>query len=371
MADKKKGSAVKKIFGGYPSLIFYIGLAVIALVFIILIGVFNSKLEKYLEDYELSLPKYTVENIFETYFKDPDFDELMKKSPCETNDFTTEEDYKEYFESLTNGKEITYVYVAGTDKKKVNVKADGEKFASFTIKKSSEKSENGFELYELDTITLHSKTQYDVKFRIPFNCKAEVNGVILDEKYMTNTGITDDKRENIPEGTYKFSYDEYEVKNLLSQPEVFVYDRYGEKVTPLYNGEEKIYTLDFEYDESLKEQYTDLVIKATENYAARMQNAVSMSAVKKYFELGTELYTSIKENPASFVWDYDSYHFENEETGNFYAYDENTFSCSVKMTQVMRKSGAKDYREDINVTLYLRCGDDGKYMIYDLATNLS
>ena len=54
MTDKKKGSAVKKIFGGYPSLIFYIGLGIIVLAVLIGVGVFNSKLEKYLADW----PRY-------------------------------------------------------------------------------------------------------------------------------------------------------------------------------------------------------------------------------------------------------------------------------------------------------------------------
>lgn len=370
MADKKKDSAVKKIFGGYPSLIFYIGLAVIVLAVVIGVGIFNSKLEKYLEDYESSLPKYTVENIFKTYFEEPDFDELMKKSPCEVNEFNTYEDYKEYFESLTKDKEITYVYVAGTDKTKINVKADGVKFASFTIKKADSKNENGFEFYELDTLSLYSKTEHNVKLRIPFNCKAEVNGIVLDEKYRTKTGITDDKRETLPEGVYKFSFDEYEVKDLLTVPEVSVYNRYGEKVTPSYDEKEKIYTLDFEYDDSLKEKYSALAIEATENYAARMQNAVSMSTVKKYFESGTELYDAIKNNPSGFVWDYESYHFENEKAEKFYAYDEKTFSCSVEMIQVMCKKGWQDYRENINITLYFRADEDGDYLVYDLVTNL-
>lgn len=71
------------------------------------------------------------------------------------------------------------------------------------------------------------------------------------------------------------------------------------------------------------------------------------------------------------MWDYDSYHFEDQLTENYYAYDENTFSCTVQMTQVMCKRGSKDYRENINVTLYLRRGDSGEYMIYDLTTNLA
>ena len=370
--EKKNGTAVKKVFGSRTSIIFYIGLAVLVFAALLAIGKVNSYLEKYLTDFEMTRPKYTVENIFNEYFKNPDFDVLIEKAGCTAGDFESAESLKQYFQNTTNGKNISYVYVAGTDKTKVNVKADGVKFASFTIKKASRTSEYGFDVYELADINLHYSLSGFVKIRIPFNYSVAVNGKLLGEEHKTKTGITDDTRETIPEGTYKFAYDEYEVKGLALEPEVTVYDRKNNPITPIYDEENGIYNVYFEYDTELQRTHEAFVLKAVENYAARIQNAgVSMSTIKKYFEYGTETYNRIKNNPGNFVWDYDSYHFENEETGDFYAYDENTFSCCVKMTQVMRKSGAKDYREEINVTLYLRCGDDGKYMIYDLATNLS
>ncbi len=370
--EKKNGTAVKKIFGNRTSLIFYAGLGVVIFAALIAIGRVNSYLEKYLTDFEMTRPKYTVENIFNEYFKNPDFDVLIHKAGCEVGDFENEEDLKQYFENSINGKSITHVYVAGTDKTKVNVKADGVKFASFTIQKAPETSEYGFDIYELGEIKLHYTLSSSVKIRIPFNYSVAVNGKLLGEEYKTKTGITDDKRETLPVGTYKLSYDEYEVRGLVNAPAVTVYDRKNNPVIPEYDEENGIYKVNFEYDTELQNTYEPFVLKAVENYAARIQNAgVTMNTIKTYFEYGTETYNRIKNNPGNFVWDYDSYHFENEKTGDFYAYDENTFSCSVKMTQVMCKRGAKDYREDINVTLYLRCDENGDYMIYDLATNLS
>ena len=371
--NEKKNGAVRKVFGSRASLIFYIGLGVIVLGALIAIFKFNGYLEKYLADYEATRPKYTVENIFKEYFEAPDFVTLTEKAGCNISDsFNKQEDLIKYFENLTKDKNITHVYVAGSDKTKVNVKADGKKFAAFTVKKSSKPSEYGFDVYELDEIKLFYSADHSVKFRIPFNYKAMVNGVLLTDEHKTKTGITDDKRETIPEGTYKFSYDEYEVKGLILPPEFALYDSKNNEVTAKYDEENNIYTADFVYDDTLKTQHESFVLEAAEKYAGRIQNSgVTMNTIKKYFEYGTETYERIRLNPNSFVWDYDSYHFENESTGNYYAYDENTFSCNVEMIQVMCKKGQKDYREKINVTLYLRCGEDGKYMIYDLQTNLA
>lgn len=372
VSKEKKNGAVKKVFGSRVSIIFYIGLGVIVFAAIIAIGKFNGYLEKYLADYEATRPKYTVENIFKEYFEAPDFVTLTEKAGCNISDgFNKQEDLIKYFENLTKNKNITHVYVAGSDKTKVNVKADGKKFAAFTVKKSSKPSEYGFDVYELDEIKLFYSFDHSVKIRIPFNHKASVNGILLTDEYKTKTGITDDKRETIPEGTYKFTYDEYEVKDLLLSPEVTVYDSKNSVVTPGYDEENGIYTADFVYDDATKEKYEDFVLQAVENYAGRIQNSgVTMNTIKKYFEYGTETYERIRKNPGNFVWYYDSQHFEEEWTGEYYSYDDKTFSCKVKMIQVMCKRGQKDYREKINVTLYLRCGEDGKYMIYDLQTNL-
>ena len=373
VSKEKKNGAVKKVFGSRVSLIFYIGLGVIVFAAIIAIGKFNGYLEKYLADYEATRPKYTVENIFKEYFEAPDFVTLTEKAGCNISDgFNKQEDLIKYFENLTKNKNITHVYVAGSDKTKVNIKADGKKFAAFTVKKSSKPSEYGFDVYELDEIKLFYSFDHSVKIRIPFNHKASVNGILLTDEYKTKTGITDDKRETIPEGTYKFTYDEYEVKDLLLSPEVTVYDSKNSVVTPGYDEENGIYTADFVYDDATKEKYEDFVLQAVENYAGRIQNSgVTMNTIKKYFEYGTQTYERISKNPGNFVWYYDSQHFEEEWTGEYYSYDDKTFSCKVKMIQVMCKRGQNDYREKINVTLYLRCGEDGKYMIYDLQTNLA
>lgn len=373
VSKEKKNGAVKKVFGNRVSLIFYIGLGVIVFAALIAIGKFNGYLEKYLTDFEATRPKYTVENIFKQYFENPDFTVLTEKAGCSvTGEFNKQEDLVKYFEELTKDKEITHVYVAGSDKTKINVKADGKKFAAFTVKKASSPSEYGFDVYELDEIKLFYTSDHSIKFRVPFNHKVAVNGVLLTDEHKTKTGITEDKRETIPDGTYKFSYDEYEVKDLILPPEYAVYDSKNNNVTAQYDEENDIYTADFVYDDSMKEKHEGFVLQAVENYAGRIQNSgVTMTMIKKYFEYGTETYERIRKNPGNFVWDYDSHHFEEEWTGEYYSYDDNTFSCKVKMIQVMCKRGQKDYRESINVTLYLRRGDDGKYMIYDLQTNLS
>jgi len=76
------------------------------------------------------------------------------------------------------------------------------------------------------------------------------------------------------------------------------------------------------------------------------------------------LYVNLRTSETYFVIDHSSYAFEDVKTSEFYAYDENTFSCRVSFTHVLKRYGSKDYRDYIDMTLYLhRIGDT--YRIYD------
>jgi hypothetical protein len=95
-----------------------------------------------------------------------------------------------------------------------------------------------------------------------------------------------------------------------------------------------------------------------------MGNDEKWANVKEYFDPSSKLYNSIRTSETSFVIDHSGYRFENESASEFYAYDENTFSCRVSFTQVLTKKGKPDYKDNIDMTVYLRKVGD-KFLIYD------
>ncbi len=365
---KKKRRKAKHGAARYAVVFYYAALGVVAAAVIIVMQYVNKELVKYLEDYETSLPKYEVERIFDTYFASPNFDSLLDMVGYELGEYDKKEDIVNCLNEETDGKEITWVYVAGTDKTKINVKADGKKFASFTVAKQEYPDEYGIYKYELGGIKLFYEAAYDVNVLVPFDCSVTVNGKNVGEEYVTEKDITDDERLNIPEGTYKLTYTRYAIKKLMAQPSVEIKDADGNTVQAVYDEEKNEYSTSFEYSEELKSEYEAYILEGMKLYARRMQADAEFSQCKKYFEEGTDLYKQIKANPGSFVWEHDGYKFEDEYTGEYYAYGDTVFRCHVKFNHILEKKWLEDHPDLVDMYVYLRLGDDGVYRIFAMET---
>ncbi len=365
---RKKRRSGKKDGARFGILIFYLGIVAFISATMIFINGLKDDITDYLQDYESNLPEHTVQAIFDEHFASPDFSKLLDLSGYTDSEFVSKQDIISYLEQTTAGKEITYVYVAGTSRSKINVKADGEKFASFTVEKENVQSKYGFDRYKLGQIDLFYQAREYITVKIPFNCTVSVNGNTLGEEYITKTDITDDARPSIPDGTYKFSYTEYKVSGFLTEPVVTVSDKNGNEVEGVYDSESKTYTVEFKYDDSFDKIYGDYVLEAMEKYACRMQNDATFNDCKKYFEPDTQLYANIKANPGSFVWEHDGYSFEDEWCGEYYMYDTGVIRCRVKFNHILHKKGKEDHPDPVDMTVYLR-QTDGEYLIYAMETN--
>ena len=131
---------------------------------------------------------------------------------------------------------------------------------------------------------------------------------------------------------------------------------------------DKLYYTKLVYDEELKAEQSEFVIEAAKRFAAYMQNDTTLAKLTPYFEKGTALYKSIRSTLQWAVIDHDSYDFEDVEASDFYRYDENTFSCRVKLTHILKRNRLEDYRDFMDATFYLR-KINGKYLIYDRTNN--
>ena len=364
-----------KLFKIRPgTVIFYVVLAFIVLVMMLATFSMKDGIEAMLYDYENSLPKYTVEKIFEENFKNPDFNYLI--SLCEEkphiNPGSDITDLIEILEDKIEDKEITYSYVAGTQRMGVNVKAGGEKFARFTIKESEKKTPHGNPVYVLDKVTLYyDEPTITLKFKLPFNCKVTVGDVLLEGDYVTETDISEDRRTSIPEsasGAYLFTSYRCEISGLYSVPEIVCTNDKGEQVELTYNEESGEYEYNWKFDDALKEEMTPFVLEAIHAYAAYMQADMSWKEIRGYFYKESELYDRIYENPNSFVLDHDGYYFENDQTDEFFMYENGIVFCRVKFTQVLTRKYKEDFKDYVDLNLYMK-QVDGQWKIFEMETN--
>lgn len=330
----------------------------------------------YLADYESVQPKYVADEVFEKYFVSGDYLSLIKHSSLNESKFESDEMLAEYISSITDGKELSYHNISSgmdTDVSKYIVKyTEGEKdikVASFTLSVSDEKSEKGFKKYELLDFELFYRSDISVRIKAIKGAVPYINGVMLDSSYIIEDNVPHETNAHMPDGVEGIKFTIYEVDSLISAPNVKVCDAEGNELEiELAKSDDLYYYTKLVYDEVLEAEYSDFVIEAAKSFASYMQNDTTLQKLNPYFEKGTELYKSIRSTLQWAVIDHDSYDFEDVEASNFYRYDENTFSCRVKLTQVLKRKRLEDFRDTMDATFYLRMVD-GKYLIYDRTNN--
>ena len=329
----------------------------------------------YLADYESVQPKYVAEQVFEKYFETGDYLSMIKHSSLNKSKYETDQMLADHISSLTEGKELSYYSVSSgmdTDSAKYAVKyTDGEKdykVASFTLSVSDEKSEKGFSKYVLDSFELFYSADASVNIKVIKGSVPYVNGILLDESHITENNVPHESNAHMPDGVEGIEFTMYSLDGLTTEPDVKVCDADGNEMELGFVEGDNLYYTKLVYDEALRAEQSEFVIEAAKRFAAYMQNDTTLTKLNPYFEKGTALYNSIRSTLQWAVIDHDSYDFEDVEATDFYRYDENTFSCRVKLTHVLKRKRLEDYRDTMDATFYLRMVN-GKYLIYDSTNN--
>lgn len=346
--------------------IFYIVYFVLLLLFLLALCGALRMVRVFLADYESAQPQYEAERIFETYYANGDFDALIEEADITLSEFETKSHLKRYLEEYLADKTITYTSITTglDDRIRYIVKADDVKFSSFTLTKSGESTEKGFALYTLDSMELYTSGQHSFTITVPGGYAVYVNDLPLDESRLIGEREPHISCEHMPDGVSGIEFVTYRVESLYYAPErVQVFSNDGRACELCYLGDDTA-VVDILYSDSLKEAYFEYVVLAAQAIAAYMQNDGRFSAAAVYLDPESELYTNLRTSETYFVIDHASYSFEDIHTSEFIAYDDNTFSCRVSFTHVLKRYGSQDYRDYIDMTLYFRRVGD-TFLIYD------
>ena len=262
--------------------------------------------------------------------------------------------------------------VSSTDRDsyKYIVKAGDTKFASFILSEDTEAS-GKFTRYKAGDFEVYTDSKAKVNIEAPEGYKVLLNGTELGSEYIKESGIEDESCNHMPEGVRGLHYDRYYVSGLMGEPKISVKSPDG---TDAELSEDKgIYRALPVNDTELQKEHSDYILEACKKYAVYMQYdstvaVMGFNQIKGYFDPSSELYEDIRTVENMFVIEYTSYEFEDEKTGEFIKYDYDTFSCRVSFTHILHRKGNDDYRDQLDLTLYLR-NVDGEYLIYDMSQN--
>ncbi len=356
------------------SVFWSIYVAVFALLTVIVV-LFTRDVNRVLADYESARPGYVAEDVFNQFFVSKDAAKLLEKSGFALSEFETLEHFSKVWTEKAAG-ELSFLRVSsdnGAEVVRYNVHSGETTVATFELKLSGEMTERGNPLYELSSVSVPFKARERIKISVPSQSTVFLNGLAVSEKYETATDIPTFCDGHIPEGVLPLVYSVYEVDGLLFPPSVSAVDKNGNVHTLRYDEEAQMYVADIIYDDALKEEMADYVTKAATTFASFMQQGSTRAQALSYIEPGTDLYKQTQVVDNYWVSAHSGERFDKLEVGEFYAYDENTFSCRVSFVHVLTGGTTRfdengENRENVDITWYYRKVGD-KFLIYDRENN--
>ncbi|MBQ3126214.1 MAG: hypothetical protein IJC15_04015 [Clostridia bacterium] len=352
--------------------VFYICLLIAVALVLIAMAWGLGQLRLILADYEDAQPKYAAEAAFAAHFDPPDFVALvaMAGMPDNLSPLETEAGFAAELNERYAGEETSYAATtAGADGSlRYLVKAGDQKVATFSLQKSDRVSEYGFEQYELGEIELYIRPEESVTITAPTGDSVYVNGTLLDDSYLTETGIETDTCAHMPEGVEGITYRTYSASALLRAPQVEVKAPNGTAAPLSQDAESGEWTAEIVYDQAVADQYSQQMITVAQNYAAFVMRDAYFASFSNYFDKTTDLYQTIREVPTSFVWAHNGFAFEEVSATEFYSYSDDVFSCRIRFIHILHRDGREDYTEQFDVTFYLH-RVNGEFLIYDMVNN--
>lgn len=349
--------------------VFYIFLLLLVVLVIVLTEIGKSYLTEILDEYENTQYKYVAEDILDTHFTSGNGETFAQLFRTQISEVEDKMRVAEAFHALTDGKEFSLQSVSTglTDEIVYVIKCNDKRFATLSLQKSSETSEHGFTQYEVKDLLLNENLFFSRSIWIPVGYSLIINGFNADAKFCENNTVSTAYHDIFPGEVLGIQYTKYTFPHLFSEPEFTVLSPEG-SVATVSLLEDGSYCGEIIFDTPMPEVLQSHAIEATKAYACYLQKDARFGAVAKYLDPDSALYENLRTSPNWMVIDHNSYAFEDPEVLQYYAYDDTSFSCRVKLTHILKYRGLQDYRDYIDITWYFT-EIGGKFLICDSYNN--
>lgn len=346
------------------TVIFYLFYILLIAAFFLGIQKLLVPLEDWLVRYEASQPEQKCQEVFQSLFSDPDWEELYTLAGIEDTAYEGSKAFAAYMEAKTAGKKITYVETSAglSGDHKYIIKLDSEKIGTFTITGGAD-SQTEIPQWEFGKLELLFTRTESVQIEKRPGYTVYINGVALDDSYTIRT-VTTGAEKYLPEGLHGYRLEVQAISGLLTVPEVTVTDENGNPVALTYDAQSKLYSLPPVTMEMTADQQ-GYVQNTLETFAKYMIKAASLTQLKNCCVANSEVYNTIS-HIERWMQSYQSYEISPIAYSNFYQYSDILFSVRAAMTNsVTRNDGTvKDYEMDY--TLFFILDSQGRWLLNNM-----
>lgn len=371
----RKTPAPKKKRGKKPltkgTMAFYIVYLVLILAFFIAMGFAMNALRNWLLDFEASQPDSKAQEVFDSYFANPDWETLYSVGHVKGATFPDAAAYAAYMRETTAGSQITMVEtsagLSGGKKFVIRAAFSGDKYydlATFTLVDKKEEGSliSNWQLTDVTLLTWNEQKPtiktYHCTFIVDPSCTVSVDGKVLDESYVQRT-VTTTAESYLPNGLHGYRLNELYVDGLLKEPQIQVTDANGNPVEMVYDEATCTYTQPITAP-TMGDSERNTVLNAAKTYCKYMIGATGKADLKNAFDESTSIYYTITTN-TTWMQNYKGYDFGTAKITGFYRYSESLYSARVQMAlNVTRKDGTVKVYELNNTFILQKQGSSWK-----------
>lgn len=366
LPDAPKKKKKKKKHARRSTKIFYTGLLVFVLIFVIALSFLMSALKDWLVTFEASQPTAKCNQVFESLFSAPDWQSLYTMAGETETGTVTAESFAAYMEEKIGDTQLSCIETSAglSGDKKYIVRCGNEKVATFTLTNTT--PENTVPTWELGTVEVFYSCDLSVNIITTPGNTVLVNGQELDESHVIRKDST--KAEDyLPEGVHGYQLWEMKVDGLLAEPKVEILGKSGAPVELSYDADTRTYSHAIPGQKQLTEadgEYQTLM-GAAKTYCEYMIGKVGKADLSRCFDANTEIYDTITSN-TTWMQKFSSYHFDTEAIDGFYRYSDTLYSAKVHLLlKVVRKDGTvKEY--ELNNTFFVENKGANQWMVTNM-----
>ncbi len=339
---KKTAKNKKKMFHVYVAILL---VWLIAVTVAILYGYrkFNTFLIDYEASYQASLPELVMDDVF-THFEARDIEYIWANMPEHptVSQFENEDSVKTFMLSMIEGKNLTYVESGEytNDRPVYAVEADGYVVGTVSLRRDlNAQREYGFPTYVLDSISFPALPLEGAMITLPSNSTVYINGIQLDETYITEeTPADEDELQYVePYGGSIPGFTTYAVSGLYYEPEVVVKDYTGADCPVEYNADFDRYNADYSTNHPEREALEQYGIEFTTVFANVISMDADLSELDPYFPPDSLALNYISRSTAlRYFTGHGAVTMQNEEVQEFIAYNDDTVYMQVYVEQEMQ-----------------------------------
>ncbi len=357
--EKAKATMGTKVFYGI-----YIAVIVLCIVGIC-IGL--SALNDWLVSYEASQPDTKSQQVFDSLFADPDWENIYTLSKMENTKFESADAFVAYMTQKIGTDALTYNKTSAglSGGQKYLIKHNGENIAAFTLQNHAT-SELALPQWELDTVDVFVTRSGYVSITAQPDSTVAVNGVTLDDSYIVRTTSTL-AEDYLPEGMHGAKTVTYYVDELLTIPQITITDAAGVAAELHCDPTGHNYSQMLPDSREISDDQLTHAKNAAQSYCRHMIGAGS--GLSTYFDTSSAIYKSITRNELWFGG-YTGYNFSDITVADYYPYTDGFYSVRASLTLNVTRADGSVKKFDVDNTFFVEKKANGAWKVVDM-TNVN